>query len=445
MNERESKIHSLVEELVKNKDIASLDVLFTVAFHQTGITAYRNYTEVFERIIGKLAEYTLKLKHGLNAKECKEKINVLNRLHEECDVGYDDFELLRFILSRDAKDVIRDNTERRIDYIEEIEKEALVFILHYLSLKSEESRSLALESGKEGFAFISGISIETDDKNNIIYYNLSDSDKLTAIFNRLFNRELRRSQTIRIPSREVTYIDGKFREYKELCFWEIGDILVKTGIAYRVPWITGSANVYLELVIPKYLCDIAERYRYLLPETAGLEENIKEIEEPGITIRRLYYTNDDEHSLPSVIERDIEDLVESDPEVLEKGIKLIKRQKTTDAGIIDLLCLDKNDNYVVIELKKDMASDKVVGQILRYMAWVEDNLSDRESVRGIIVAQGHDKKLEYAIKSSKYPIEVKVFGEDAPIEENIKYCDKCGVSNRKSAKFCVKCGNEFWL
>ena len=450
MNERESKIHSLVEELVGNKDIASLDVLFTIAFHQTGITAYGLHTKLFERIIGKLAGYTLKLKYGLNAKEREENINVLDRLHEECDVGYDDFELLRFILSIDAKDAMSEDIERRIEYLGEIEKEVLVFILHYLSLKSEESRSLALESGKEGFKFISDLGIETDDKNNIIYYTLSNFDELTVIFNRLFNREIGHSQTIRIPSKKPTYIDGKFRkykEYKELCFWDIGDILVKTGIAYQVPWITSSKdnpNIFLEMVIPKYLCAITEKYRYLLPETADLEKEIKKIEKPGITARRHYYTSDDECS-SSIIERDIEDLVESDPEVLEKGLRLKDRQKTTDAGIIDILCLDENNNYVVIELKKGVASDKVVGQIQRYMVWVEKNLSDKESVRGMIVAQGHDKKLEYAIEGSKYPIEVKIFGEDAPIEENIKYCDNCGISNRKSAKFCVKCGNEFWF
>jgi hypothetical protein len=79
------------------------------------------------------------------------------------------------------------------------------------------------------------------------------------------------------------------------------------------------------------------------------------------------------------------------------------------------------------------------------MAWVEENLADKGSVRGIIVAKDSDKKLGYAINGSKYPIEVKIFGEEAPVEENIKYCDKCGTANKKSAKFCVKCGCEFWL
>ena len=433
MNEKEAKIRSLVKELVKNKDIASLDVLFTLAFHQTGSSAYTKYTEMFERIIGKLAEHNLRVKHGLNVKGCREKINVLNRLHEECDVHYDDLLILESILMRDTKDAMRNNIERRIEYFGEIEKEVLGFILLYLPLKVEESRNLALKSGKEGFGFSSDFYIETDDKNDIIYYNLYDfdesTDKLTAVFNKLFSRELRRSQTIRIP-----------RMYKEQQFWEIGDILVKTGIAYWVPWITGSANVSLELVIPKFLCDIAERNKHLLPKMMDFEHKLKEIEESVI---KTVETKEEQPS--SVIEEDIENLFESNPEILEKGLKLIERQKTTDVGIIDLLCLDKNDNYVVIELKKAKTSDKVVGQIQRYMTWVEENLADKESVRGMVVAQGHDRKLEYSLKGSKYPIDLKDFGDFAPVKENIKYCDKCGAANRKSAKFCVRCGNEFWL
>lgn len=31
------------------------------------------------------------------------------------------------------------------------------------------------------------------------------------------------------------------------------------------------------------------------------------------------------------------------------------------------------------------------------------------------------------------------------VEGNIKYCDKCGEANRRSAKFCVRCGTEFWM
>lgn len=42
----------------------------------------------------------------------------------------------------------------------------------------------------------------------------------------------------------------------------------------------------------------------------------------------------------------------------------------------DFLAVDKgNNDLVVIELKKGRISDKVVGQILRYIAWINENLA----------------------------------------------------------------------
>ena len=176
LNEK-TDIQSFVRKLVEKGDLASLDVLFTLALHQTGSSAYARYTEMFERIIGKLAEYNLIMKHGLDAKGCKRKINVLNRLHEECDVNYDDFGTLKSILIGEVEDVLRNDIKIRIKDSEEIEKEVLAFILYYLPIKAEESRILALESGAEGFKYTFGFSVEADDKNNITCYNLSGFGK----------------------------------------------------------------------------------------------------------------------------------------------------------------------------------------------------------------------------------------------------------------------------
>ena len=38
----------------------------------------------------------------------------------------------------------------------------------------------------------------------------------------------------------------------------------------------------------------------------------------------------------------------------------------TDAGEIDILCLDVKNNFVVIELKRNKAPDRVVAQVDRY-------------------------------------------------------------------------------
>ena len=55
---------------------------------------------------------------------------------------------------------------------------------------------------------------------------------------------------------------------------------------------------------------------------------------------------------------------------------------------IDILALDKDNNYVVIELKVSRGYDRVVGQILRYIAWVKKYHVDvGQNVRGIIIAR----------------------------------------------------------
>jgi len=108
-------IQSFVRKIVEKGDLASLDVLFTLALHQTGSSAYVHYTEKFGSIVGKLAEYNLIMKHGLDAKGCKRKINVLNRLHEECDVNYDDFGTLESILIGNMEDVLRNDIKIRIN------------------------------------------------------------------------------------------------------------------------------------------------------------------------------------------------------------------------------------------------------------------------------------------------------------------------------------------
>jgi hypothetical protein len=102
-------------------------------------------------------------------------------------------------------------------------------------------------------------------------------------------------------------------------------------------------------------------------------------------------------------------------------LKLIGRQYSTPVGIIDLLCQEKDDgDYVIIELKKGKESDKVCGQIQRYMGWVKQNLAKEKNVRGIIITGDSDDRLSLAISvnpniSLKY-YRVKFWLEDEPDE-----------------------------
>ena len=89
-------------------------------------------------------------------------------------------------------------------------------------------------------------------------------------------------------------------------------------------------------------------------------------------------------------------------DIFEKDGEVVGRQFRTDTGPIDILGQrrDKSD-FLVVELKRDRASDVVVGQTLRYMGWVKEHLCEKhQSVKGCIVAQRKDAKLDYALKQA---------------------------------------------
>ena len=101
--------------------------------------------------------------------------------------------------------------------------------------------------------------------------------------------------------------------------------------------------------------------------------------------------------------------------IIEEG-ELKSQQYRTDIGPIDILATDKKTNsHVVIELKKGQTSDDTVGQVARYMGWVEEALGDK-NVKGIIIAQSFDKKLQYALKRLR-DVEVFIYEVDFRLRE----------------------------
>ena len=73
-------------------------------------------------------------------------------------------------------------------------------------------------------------------------------------------------------------------------------------------------------------------------------------------------------------ETELEDYIESNPEIIEKDMMILKRQQPTDGGkFVDLLGLDKDGNVVVIEIKKESnEARKVITQTIEYGIWAED-------------------------------------------------------------------------
>jgi hypothetical protein len=88
--------------------------------------------------------------------------------------------------------------------------------------------------------------------------------------------------------------------------------------------------------------------------------------------------------------------------LVEEGgdIKGYGYERPTDVGKIDLLARHKTDRrWLVIELKRDQTSDDTVGQVLRYMGWVQEKIAaSDDKVEGLIIGLNDDLRLRYALK-----------------------------------------------
>jgi restriction system protein len=84
--------------------------------------------------------------------------------------------------------------------------------------------------------------------------------------------------------------------------------------------------------------------------------------------------------------------------VTDDGV-IVAQQYQSDTGPIDILAISKDKReFLVVELKKGRTSDAVVGQTLRYMGFVQNELAvNGESVRGVIIALEDDLRLRNAL------------------------------------------------
>jgi hypothetical protein len=114
---------------------------------------------------------------------------------------------------------------------------------------------------------------------------------------------------------------------------------------------------------------------------------------------RSYKPADEEETEPEgsnefAYEADLRDFLARNLPLLERGLRLYEDEGITGVEFpvggrfVDILAVTPEKDYVVIELKVSRGYDRVVGQLLRYMAWVAKNHAEpQQKVRGIIVAR----------------------------------------------------------
>jgi len=85
------------------------------------------------------------------------------------------------------------------------------------------------------------------------------------------------------------------------------------------------------------------------------------------------------------VEAHLQELLAASPEVMEDGLRLVRREYPTAIGPVDLVCRDADDGVVAIEVKRRGEIDGVE-QLSRYIErlHLDSSLGD---VRGMFIAQ----------------------------------------------------------
>ena len=115
-----------------------------------------------------------------------------------------------------------------------------------------------------------------------------------------------------------------------------------------------------------------------------------------------------ENTLAFAMERHLEEFLVANWEQTELGQNYdiyeedgdcIGQQYDTGSGIIDILAIRKDKReLLVVELKKGKAVDAAVGQVLRYMGYVAQELAESDQVvKGIIIAQEESQQMKMAL------------------------------------------------
>jgi hypothetical protein len=130
---------------------------------------------------------------------------------------------------------------------------------------------------------------------------------------------------------------------------------------------------------------------------------------PEITDLPKQATQEDlQNASEFALEAHLEDFIDKNWDYIDFGTKLTRFRTEEQSGrqfpagewSIDFLCTEVGTgDLVVVELKRAKTSDSTVGQVLRYMTWVKENLArDNQRVKGVIIAKEVDNSLSYAVR-----------------------------------------------
>jgi RecB family endonuclease NucS len=83
-------------------------------------------------------------------------------------------------------------------------------------------------------------------------------------------------------------------------------------------------------------------------------------------------------------EEDMQKAILLEPSLMEEGFKPISYEKKVESGFVDVYGVDKDGNFVVVEIKRKIAGSEAVLQLAKYVDAIKSRV--KRKVRGILVA-----------------------------------------------------------
>lgn len=127
----------------------------------------------------------------------------------------------------------------------------------------------------------------------------------------------------------------------------------------------------------------------------GLEEEISDDAE---------VENDSTEGHEFAYEKDLKNFSANNLDIIQPQLSLYQDgdisglEFPVDNRYVDILAIDRNNDLVVIELKVSKGYDRALGQLLRYKAWIKQNLAEpNQKVKGLIFARHISEDLRLAV------------------------------------------------
>jgi RecB family endonuclease NucS len=143
--------------------------------------------------------------------------------------------------------------------------------------------------------------------------------------------------------------------YKPLNWMTPPTVVEEDGERIVVRKRAGRAEDRLEIRIVELLSDVTHE----MGEAAGLEKD--------------------------GVERDLQEALAAAPERLGEELRLVRREWPTDVGPVDLMCRDREDGWVAVEIKR-IGTIEAVEQLSRYLERIRIDPA-KAACRGILAAQ----------------------------------------------------------